>query len=129
LAGDEANAVTPTKFESCDNQGEQNGAKFALKSHESEASMDAPTDDSKRLPTGLVDYVVVVGQEDRTIVCSKVSPPRPASSSKLTSKDGIGAISGSPKNVSFTRSRPRQGVVWDRFPKQDYPDNPLPEKV
>lgn len=113
------------------NTGYMNGSQYSLE--------PVNAVESKRLPTGLVDYIVIVGQQEKTILCPKYEIKRASNSnsskeakpSPKALKSSIQTTSSSPQStpISPTITHATQSLVWDRFPRQDYPDNPLPDKV
>ena len=94
--------------------------------------MNNQTNDSdlKRLPVGLVDYIVIVGTTDDQITCpvhenfiSSIDNPQQPQSTSTTTDASISTP------ISPTILKASDCCIWDRFPKQDYHDNPLPNKI
>lgn len=70
------------------------------------ADSTSSSDKNDRMPVGLADYFVVVGPTAASISDDGLSPTEPPALSDH------GDVS-----------------IWDRFPRNDYPDGPMPPKV
>lgn len=83
--------------------------------------------EKKRLPCGLIDYVVIVGPAQNEVKCpvrfneSNLSP--------TSHHEDYSPYSQQATPVSPSLSQANNSCVWDRFPKSNYPDNPLPDRI